>query len=42
MTTLPPQQVTQLLRDWTAGDQEALERLIPWCTRSFHFVFLLT
>src|SRR5580765_1218031 len=29
MTTLSQQQVTQLLLDWSDGDQEALNRLIP-------------
>jgi hypothetical protein len=24
-----PQNVTEMLRDWRAGDQEALEKLIP-------------
>ena len=29
METLPPQEITRLLADWHAGDDEALERLAP-------------
>lgn len=36
MTAPSPQQVTQLLRDWTAGDQAALEQLIPLVHAELH------
>lgn len=29
MTTVPPQEITRLLADWSKGDREALERLTP-------------
>ncbi|HWS54734.1 MAG TPA: ECF-type sigma factor, partial [Pyrinomonadaceae bacterium] len=29
MTTVPPQEITRLLAEWSEGDREALERLTP-------------
>jgi len=36
MTTAPPHEVTQLLIDWSSGNQAALERLIPMVDRELH------
>jgi RNA polymerase sigma-70 factor (ECF subfamily) len=36
MTTAPPNEVTQLLMDWSSGNQAALDRLIPMVDRELH------
>ena len=36
MTPLPSQQVTQLLADWSGGDSDALDRLIPLVQPELH------
>jgi len=36
MTTAPPHEVTQLLLDWSNGNQTALERLMPMVDRELH------
>jgi RNA polymerase sigma-70 factor (ECF subfamily) len=36
MTTSPPHEVTQLLIDWSSGNQAALHRLIPMVDRELH------
>jgi RNA polymerase sigma-70 factor, ECF subfamily len=36
MTTGPPNEVTQLLIDWSSGNQAALDRLIPMVDRELH------
>ena len=36
MTTAPPNEVTQLLIDWSSGNQAALDRLIPMVDKELH------
>ncbi len=36
MSTLPKHEVTQLLRAWGSGDQEALEKLVPLVEAELH------
>ena len=36
MTTEPPHEVTQLLMDWSNGNQAALDRLMPLVDRELH------
>ncbi|MEP7338663.1 MAG: ECF-type sigma factor, partial [Acidobacteriota bacterium] len=36
MSTLPKHEVTQLLRAWSAGDQQALDQLVPLVEAELH------